>query len=120
MACPNTATSNAFEEEVEEEEDIEGEGIYGGKQKRKRKRTVMRPGLYDQARRISPKLKSESDTALGRFLRTMAASTPGCGAAGGGGSRALSVCRDEWVARFPHTVWPDPSPADWTFRDEEE
>lgn len=40
---PNTAISNAFEEEIEEEETVEGEGIYGGKQTRKRKRKSSAP-----------------------------------------------------------------------------
>ena len=119
--APNTAISNAFEEEIEEEEIIEGEGIYGGKQTRTRKRKVMRSGLYDQARRISPRLKGISDTALGLFLRDH-----GCVHAfplrGRRGWRVppLAVCRDEWVARFPHAAWAEPTPADWTFGEVEE
>ena len=53
---PNTAISNTFEEEIEEEE-IEESALYGART-RKRKRKVMRSGLFDQARRISPKLRS--------------------------------------------------------------
>jgi Family of unknown function (DUF5906) len=117
--APNMAISNAFEEEIEEEEIIEGEGIYGGKQTRTRKRTVMRSGLFDQARRISPKLKSESDTALGRFLGNKGCVNAWVRRHRGWRFPALADCRDSWFARFPHTVWPDPSPADWTFGDEE-
>ena len=112
---PNVAISNAFEVEIEEEEEIEESGFYGGTRTRKRKRTVMRPGLYDQARRISPKLKGVSDTALGTFL-----GAHGCFHAWPAQRRGwrfppLSDCRDAWCKRFPHTVWAELSPADWTF-----
>ena len=33
---------------------------------------------------------------------------------------ALADCRDEWVKRFPHTVWAEPSPADWTFGEDDD
>src|SRR5262249_4607411 len=56
---PNHARSNKYEEEIEV-----GTDGYGSK----RTRIVFRDGLYDQARRISPKLKNVSDTALGRYL----------------------------------------------------
>ena len=118
--APNMAISTAFEEEIEEEEIIEGEGIYGGKQTRKRTRKVMRSGLFDQARRISPRLKSATDTALGRFLGDKGCANAWVLRRRGWRFPALADCRDKWVERFPHTVWPDPSPADWTFGDEEE
>jgi hypothetical protein len=102
---PNTAISNAFEEEVEEEEEVEGTGFYGGKQTRKRKRLVMRSGLFDQARRISPKLRSESDTALGRFLRDQGCANAKVLRKRGWRFPLLSDCRDKWVERFPHTDW---------------
>jgi hypothetical protein len=57
--APNEAISNHWEEEITETDG------YGGQ----RKRTVRREGLYDQARRISPRLKGVSDTALGLYLR---------------------------------------------------
>jgi hypothetical protein len=50
---PDRAVSNRYEEE-----EVIGTDGYGGKRTRK----VFRDGLYDQARRISPKLKGESDT----------------------------------------------------------
>src|SRR5262249_54559903 len=56
---PNQAVSNMYEREVVESDS------YGGK----RKRYVRQPGLYDQARTISPRLRAHaSDHALGHFL----------------------------------------------------
>jgi hypothetical protein len=57
---PNHARSNRYEEEKEV-----GTDGYGSQ----RTHMVWRDGLYDQARRISPKLKNASDTALGRYSR---------------------------------------------------
>jgi hypothetical protein len=115
---PNVATSNGFDDVIVEEEVVDGNGIYGS-QTRKRKRTVRRDGLYDQARKSSPKLKGASDTALGLFLRAH-----GCVNAWPQQNRGwrfppLSVCRDEWVKRFPHTDWCG-GPADWTFGEDDE
>jgi hypothetical protein len=31
----------------------------------------------------------------------------------------LAQCRDKWIERFPETVWPEPSPADWTFGEDD-
>jgi hypothetical protein len=117
---PNVATSNAFEVEVEEEEEIEDSGFYGGTRMRKRKRMVPRPGLYDQARWISPKLKGVSDTALGTFLGDHGCMHAWPAQRRGWRFPALADCRDEWVKRFPHTVWAEPSPADWTFGEDDD
>src|SRR6516165_2661509 len=57
---PRRAISNKYEIE----QDLGTDG-YGGR----RTRMVWREGLYDQARRISPRLKGRSDTALGRYLK---------------------------------------------------
>jgi hypothetical protein len=106
---PNRAVSNRYEEE----EVIATDG-YGGKRARK----VFRDGLYEQARRISPKLKGESDTVLGRYL-----SQQGCK---GGGDHCwvrrrrgwqfppLAECRQRWLERFPGTVWRDSETMEWT------
>jgi len=110
--APDQAVSNAYEEEV-----VAFTDSFGAQHMR----TARREGLYDQARRISPKLKGVSDTALGRYLRDH-----GCvnvspmRARRGWRFPLLSVCRDQWVARFPHTVWADPSPADWTLGEVDE
>jgi Family of unknown function (DUF5906)/RepB DNA-primase from phage plasmid len=106
---PDRAVSNRYEEE-----EVIATGGYGGKRTRK----VFRDGLYDQARRISPKLRGESDTALGRYL-----SQQGC--KGGGGDcwvrrrrgwqfPPLAECRQRWLERFPGTVWRDPETTEWT------
>jgi hypothetical protein len=105
----NEAASNAYEEEIEE-----GNG--------KRTRIVKREGLYDQARRVSPKLKMVSETALGRYLRDP---ERGCvnvwiNHARGWRFPPLSTCRDKWVARFPETAWPDDGLVDWTLGEDEE
>jgi hypothetical protein len=110
-AKANEAVSNHYEEEV-----VSFTDSFGAQHKR----TVLRDGLYDQGRRISPRLKTVSDTTLGRYLRDR-----GCINAWVKGDRGwrfppLSDCRDKWCERFPHTVWADPSPADWTFGEEDE
>jgi hypothetical protein len=116
----NETISNAFEEESEEEEEIEDSGFYGGTRTRKRKRMVPRPGLYDQARRISPNLKGVTDTALGLYLRDRKCANAWVRRHRGWRFPLLAECRDHWVARFPHTVWAEPSPADWTFGEDGE
>src|SRR5262245_34894149 len=55
---PRRAISNRYEE-------VEESIGYGGT----RTRTVWHEGLYDQARRVSPRLKGRSDAAFGRYLR---------------------------------------------------
>jgi hypothetical protein len=104
---PDRAVSNRHEEE-------EVIGTDGGKRTRK----VFRDGLYEQARRISPKLKGESDTALGRYL-----SQQGCKGGGddcwvrrrrGWQFPPLAECRQRWLERFPGTVWRDPETTEWT------
>jgi hypothetical protein len=109
--APDEAVSNEYEDEITETDG------YGGK----RTHTVKRKGLYDQARRISPKLKGVSDTALGLYLREP---ERGCKNAwprrGGHGRRGwkfppLKQCRERWKARFPETVWFDQDTIEWTF-----
>jgi hypothetical protein len=70
-------------------------------------RYVKKPGLYDHARRCSPRLKGVSDTALGRFLRDKV----GCfnwrsEDARGWKFKPLEELRADWRRRFPATVWP--------------
>jgi hypothetical protein len=106
---PDRAVSNRYEEE-----EVIGTDGYGGKRTRK----VFRDGLYDQARRMSPKLKGESDAVLGRYL-----SQQGCKGGGddcwvrrrrGWQFPPLSECRQRWLERFPGTVWRDPETTEWT------
>jgi hypothetical protein len=111
---PDHARSNRYEEEKK----IGTDG-YGGT----RTRTVWRDGLYDQARRISPKLKGISDTSLGRYLskqRCMGGSSD-CWVCGrrGWGFPPLAECRERWLMRFPGTVWRDPEMGEWTIEEDD-
>ena len=111
---PDHARSNRYEEEKEV-----GTDGYGGK----RTRTVWRDGLYDQARRISPKLKGTSDTLLGRYLSKQGCKggTHDCWVCGRRGWRfpPLAECRTRWLARFPGTIWRDPETTEWTTEDDD-
>jgi hypothetical protein len=105
---PNVAIINTYEEDIEEPT---GSG-FG-----KRTRTVKHDGLYDYARRMSPKLKAYSDRKIGDYLadpkrghcyhdwvkRRRAWKFP-----------PLAECRDRWCERFPGTVWDPESPSEWT------
>lgn len=70
-------------------------------------------GLYDHARRSSPRLRGVSDTALGRFL-----GKNGCfkfkidGGLRGWIFKRLPELRDKWCERFPDTEWPS-GVVDW-------
>src|SRR5262249_3553326 len=105
---PDRAVSNRYKEEIEE-----STGSYGGK----RTRTVWHNGLYDQAKRISPKLKNETEAAFGRYLKK-------CDCADiwiyrdrsrrGWQLPPLDKCRADWLVRFPQTKWRDPGMKGWT------
>jgi hypothetical protein len=103
--APDRAISNEYEEEIEESTG------FGGT----RTRTVRHEGLFDQARRISPKLKAVTDAALGRYLTK----ERGCERAWVRRERGwqfppLAKCRAEWLERFPDTKWDDLNLEDWT------
>jgi hypothetical protein len=103
---PDRAISNEYEEEIEESDG------FGGK----RKRTVRREGLFDQARRISPRLKAKSDAALGRYLSDK---DRGCERKWVHRERGwqfppLADCRARWLERFPDTKWDDLNLENWT------
>jgi hypothetical protein len=83
-------------------------------------RQVWREGLYDQARRVSPKLRNTDATALGRYLRDRGCAKAWVKRERGWRFPPLSQCRDQWVERFPHTVWDGPSPADWTIGEDDD
>jgi hypothetical protein len=101
---PSRAISNRYEEEIEESIG------FGGK----RTRTVWREGLYDQARRISPRLKGRSDTVLGRYLRDRGCRNAWVSRQRGWQFPPLADCRAEWLERFPDTKWHDLNIEDWT------
>jgi hypothetical protein len=103
--APNEAISNHWEEEITETDG------YGGQ----RKRTVRREGLYDQARRISPRLKGVSDTALGLYLRERGCTNKWVRRRRGWEFPSLNECRERWKERFPETVWRDQDTTKWTF-----
>jgi hypothetical protein len=103
--APDRAISNRYEDEISE---LDG---YGGQ----RKRTVWREGLYDQARRISPKLKGVSDTALGVYLRERGCTNKWVRRRRGWEFPSLNECRERWKQYFPETVWRNQDTAEWTF-----
>jgi hypothetical protein len=106
---PDRATSNRYEDEITERDDF-------GKE---RTRTIWREGLYDQARRISPKLKGTSDAALGRYFTKQ-----GCRGNDvwvhrrrGWQFPPLADCRKRWNERYPDTTWDDTK--DWTYPEDD-
>jgi hypothetical protein len=112
--APDKAISNRYEVEL-------SESVGFGET---RKRTVWRDGLFDQARRISPRLKGVSDAALGRYLTDQRCANAWV-RGGGRGRRGwrfppLGECRSNWMSRFPETVWRDPNTTEWTSGEDEE
>jgi len=120
--APEKAISNRYEKKITERDggsyggfgnyNSRDGGISGGYD-RERTRTVWRDGLFDQARRSSPKLKNATDAALGRYLTDR-----GCKRCWVHGERGwefppLAKCRKDWKERFPHTVWDDQKITDW-------
>jgi hypothetical protein len=108
-AAPDRAVSNRFKEEIEESTG------YGGT----RRRTVYHDGLYDQARRISPKLKGETEAAFGRYLNNQGCERKWVGGRRGWQFPPLAECRKRWLARFPQTRWLDSETKEWTYENEE-
>jgi len=103
---PERVISNRYEEEVE---DSSG-----------RTRTVKRDGLYDQARRISPKLKGETEAAFGRYLSNeqRGAESNWVQRHRGWHFPPLAKCRERWLARFPQTKWREPGVMGWRVEDD--
>jgi hypothetical protein len=97
--APNRAVSNKYEEKV----------VVGVND-----RFVTRPGLYDQARTLEPRLRTMSDHKLGSFLDEQ-----GCDNSRkvmrhrGWTFPALLECRKRWEARFPGWPWRNPNLKDW-------
>jgi Family of unknown function (DUF5906) len=100
---PNRAVSNKYEEKV-----TLGMGD----------RLVTRLGLYDQARRLEPRLRSMSEHKLGDFLTEQ-----GCDNSRkvmrrrGWTFPELSECRKMWEARFPDWEWRNPKLTKWQAED---
>jgi Family of unknown function (DUF5906) len=101
---PDRAISTEYEEKIEEPDG------WGGT----RTRTVVREGLFEQARRISPKLKAMSDAALGHYLRDRGCERQWVRRERGWQFPPLAQCRKEWEERFPNTKWDDLDIEDWT------
>jgi hypothetical protein len=102
--APEKATSNKYEKVI-----IEGTDGYGGT----RTRTVWRDGLYDQARRSSPKLKNATDHTLGGYLTDRGCVRAWVHRERGWKFPPLAKCRADWKERFPHTVWDDQDITEW-------
>src|SRR5262249_33977063 len=88
---------------------------FGGK----RTRTARCDGLYDQARRISPKLKNETEAAFGRYLNKQGCERKWVCRQRGWQFPPLSLCRERWLARFPQTTWLDLKIKEWTDENDE-
>jgi len=102
--APEKATSNKYEKII-----TERDGMFD------RKRTVWRDGLYDQARRSSPKLKNVTEAALGRYLSDKKRGCKRCWMNRQRGWKfpPLAECREKWKEKFPDTVWDDQDIIDW-------
>jgi hypothetical protein len=78
-------------------------------------RLVARPGLYDQARNIEPRLRAHtSDHMLGRYLADQGCdNTKKVLRKRGWVFPPLSECRKCWERRFPGWKWRNPNLTDW-------
>jgi hypothetical protein len=107
LVHPDRAVSNRYKEEIEE-----STGGYSSKHTR----TVWHNGLYDQARRVSPKLRYETEAAFGRYLKKRGCTdiwiTRGRSRRGWQ-LPPLVDCRKDWLVRFPQTEWRDPGVRSW-------
>ena len=107
---PSVARSNEWEEDVA----LKGGSFspVGGPQTRWQR--VKRMGLYDHARKSSPRLKQATDHALGRYLHEEVK----CLRWRSNNERGwrfppLPELRDAWVERYPDTLWPEDDCGEW-------
>jgi hypothetical protein len=100
---PDRAVSNKYEEEVTRSTAMGGNYT----------RTIRHEGLYDHARRISPKLKGETDAAFGRYLGGKDCVMAWVRRRRGWQFPPLDQCRAKWLERFPQTTWREPGLRDW-------
>ena len=102
---PGRPVSNRYEETTFEQDQFSGFS---------HRRTVRRDGLYDHARASSPRLRSASDAALGRYLREeQKCKRARVARRRGWQMPPLTTCRARWPARYPDTVWHLPDLAEW-------
>jgi Family of unknown function (DUF5906)/RepB DNA-primase N-terminal domain len=102
---PDRTVSNRYEEEVTRSTAMGGNYT----------RTIRHEGLYDQARRSSPKLRGETDAAFGRYLsdEQRGAESAWVHRHRGWKFPPLAQCRARWLERFPETKWRDPEMKEW-------
>lgn len=86
------------------------------------KREVKRPGLYDQARRIEPRLRYHtSDHQLGAYLRDHGCdNTKKVMRHQGWTFPTLQEARKAWKDRYPGWSWRDPSLKDWRHEEQDD
>jgi hypothetical protein len=70
-------------------------------------------GLYEQARTSSPELKRRTDAAFGRYLRKRKCVRERVCRKRGWQFPRLDEAREEWLTRFPGTVWDQPNVTSW-------
>ncbi len=111
--CPSCAVSNAYDRQITESGGYSGEHI----------RYVKQQGLYDQARRIVPRLRQyASDHMFGHFLRDK---QQGCIPRRvlrrrGWWFPDLLEARKAWETRFPGWPWRDPTIKTWTYSESDD
>jgi hypothetical protein len=105
---PSVAISNRYQHKVVEVDE------YGNKHAR----FVWRDGVYDQARRVSPRLKSTSEHKLGKYLGDQGCVSTRCRRSSsqrrGWQFPPLADCRKAWLERYPGTDWCDPNIEEWS------
>jgi Family of unknown function (DUF5906) len=102
--CPSHAVSNTYDREI-----VESDG-YGGK----RTRHVKQPGLYDQARASSPRLRNyATDHLLGHFLTKQSCVSNKVLRRRSWWFPDLKEARQKWETRFPGWKWRNPDIGEW-------
>lgn len=98
---PNRAISNRYEVTIKSTD--------GGFD-----RHVTRPGLYDQARTVEPRLRHMSEHKFGEFLKKRDCTNDRKVLRRRGWTfPELHVCRKAWECRFPNWKWRNPDLTEW-------
>ena len=100
---PDRVVSNRYEEEVTRSTAMGGSHT----------RTIRHEGLYDEARRSSPRLRNESDAGFGRYLGKQGCERAWVRRHRGWQFPALAECRTRWLERFLQTTWHEPERKQW-------